>query len=148
MSLLSIARGEWVVVADGAKALVLENVGDAKSPSLRSREVHDQPDPKTSEIGTDKPGRSFSSVGTGRSAMEQADWHDQEEYRFLARLAERLHKAVLAGEAQSLIVVAPARALGMLRKEFSPHVRKAIRAEVEKDYVKMPLDQIARHLLD
>jgi hypothetical protein len=27
-----------------------------------------------------------------------------------------------------------------------PHVRQAIRAEVEKDYVKMPVNEIERHL--
>jgi protein required for attachment to host cells len=144
---LRIARGEWVVVADGAKALVLENVGDAKFPNLQAKEVHDQPDPKTSEMGTDKPGRSFSSAGAGRSAMEQTDWHDQEEHHFLARLAARLDKAVLAGETPSLIVVAPPRAIGMLRKEFSPQVRRAIKAEVEKDYLKMTVDEITRHLI-
>jgi protein required for attachment to host cells len=144
---LKIVRGEWVVVADGAKALVLENVGDAKFPNLKTKEVHSQPDQKTSEIGTDKPGRSFSSVGSGRSAVEQVDWHDQEEHRFLARLAARLDKAVLAGETSSLIVIAPARAIGVLRKEFSPHVRKAIKAEVEKDYLKMTVDEITRHLV-
>jgi len=146
MSNLKITQGEWVVVADGAKALVLENIGDALFPNLRTKEVHSQPDPKTSDMGSDKPGRAYNSVGGGRSAVEQTDWHDQEEHRFLAALAARLDKAVAAGEVPSLIVVAPPRAIGMLRKEFSPQLRKAIKAEVEKDYVKMPVDQIAKHL--
>ena len=146
MSELKINRGEWVVAADGAKALLLENVGSRMSPTLRTREVHQQDDPKTRELGTDRPGRSFSSVGTGRSALEQTDWHEQEGQRFLARLAARLERAVLAGEVKSLIVVAPPRAIGLLRKEMSQHVRQAVRAEVEKDVVKMPVDEIARHL--
>ena len=78
--------------------------------------------------------------------MEETDLHDQEEKRFLTKLAARLDKAVLGGETPSLIVVAPPRAIGMLRKEFTSHVRQAIRAEVEKDYVKMPLDEITRLL--
>jgi protein required for attachment to host cells len=147
-AVMKIDPGAWIVVADGAKALVLENVGGRGVPDLRTREVHDHPDPKTREIGTDKPGRSFSSVGHGRSAMEQVDWHEQEEQRFLAKLAARLDKAVLGGEASSFIVVAPPRAIGVLRKEFSPHVRKAIKAEVEKDYVKMPVDEITRRLAE
>ena len=114
---------------------------------MKTREVYEHDDPKTHEIGTDKPGRSFSSVGHGHSAMEQTDWHDQNEQRFLAKLAARLDKAVLGGETPSLIVVAPPRAIGMLRREFSSHVRQAIRAEVEKDYVKMPVDEITRHLM-
>jgi protein required for attachment to host cells len=46
-----------------------------------------------------------------------------------------------------LIVVAPPRAIGVLRREFSPHVRQALKAEVEKDYVKMSVDEIVRHLV-
>jgi protein required for attachment to host cells len=143
---LKIDAGEWIVVCDGAKALVLENTGDTKFPDLRTKEVYGQNDPKTHEIGTDAPGRSFQSVGTMRSAMEQTDWHEQEEQRFLAKLAARLDKAVLAGETKSLVVVAPPKSLGVLRREFSAHVREALKAEIDKDLVKMPIDQIARHL--
>jgi protein required for attachment to host cells len=147
MTEVKIDHGAWVVVCDGAKALVLENAGNRRTPNLRTKEVYEHDDPKTHELGTDKPGRSLSSVGNGHSAMEQTDWHDMEEQRFLARLASRLDKAVLCGETPSLIVVAPPRAIGVLRKAFTSHVRQAIRAEVEKDYVKLPVDEIARHLV-
>jgi protein required for attachment to host cells len=147
MSDLRIDHGAWIVVCDGAKALVLENAGNRIAPRFKTREVYQHDDAKTHELGTDKPGRSFSSVGNGHSAMEQTDWHDLEEQRFLARLAARLDKAVLCGETPSLIVVAPPRAIGVLRKAFSSHVRQAIRAEVEKDYVKLPVDDIARYLV-
>ena len=143
---LKIHSGDWVVVCDGAKALILENAGDAISPNLRTKEVHEQPDPKTSEQGTDAPGRSFSSVGSRRSAMEQTDWHDQAEQQFLIDLAKRLDAAVTAGETKSLIVIAPPRALGVLRQAFTAAVRNAIRAEIDKDYVKMPLYEIEKHL--
>jgi protein required for attachment to host cells len=143
---LKIERGEWVVVADGARALILENVGDSKFPDLRTREVYKQPDPKTKDIGTDRPGRSFQSVGHARSAVEQTDWHEQEEQRFLVKLAARLDKAVQSGETKSLVLVAPPRAIGILRGALTQHVRKALRAEIEKDYVKMPVDEITRHL--
>jgi protein required for attachment to host cells len=144
---MKIDHGMWVVVCDGAKALVLENTGNRKTPTLKTREVYEQDDPKTHEMGTDKPGRSFGSVGNVRSAMEQTDWHDQAEQRFLVKLAARLDKAVLGGETPSLIVVAPPRATGVLRRAYSSHVRQALRAEVEKDYVKMPIDEITRHLV-
>ena len=70
-------------------------------------------------VGTDAPGRAFSSVGAGRSAVEQTDWHAQEEDRFLHKLAARLDAAVNAGETKSLIMVAPPRALGVLRHAYS-----------------------------
>ena len=44
MSELLIHSGEWVVVCDGAKALVLENAGDAKFPNLKTIEVFEQKD--------------------------------------------------------------------------------------------------------
>ena len=63
MSELLIRHGEWVVVCDGAKALVLENAGDAKFPNLKTVEVFEQKDLPTHVLGADKPGRTHSSVG-------------------------------------------------------------------------------------
>jgi protein required for attachment to host cells len=146
MSGVKIDHGGWVVVCDGAKALVLENAGNRMTPNLSTREVYEQDDLKTSELGTGKPGQAANTLGGARSAMEQTDWHDQEETRFLTKLAARLDKAVLGGETPSLVVVAPPRAIGVLRKAFSSHVRHAIRAEVEKDYIKLPVNEITRLL--
>jgi protein required for attachment to host cells len=146
MSKLRIRQGEWVVVCDGAKALVLENVGDEKFPNLRTKEVYQQEDPPTHEQGTDAPGRSFQSVGTARSAMEQTDWHNQEEERFLVKLAARLDAAVQAGETKSLVIAAPPRALGVLRQAYTHGLRNALRAEIDKDFVKMPVHEIEKHL--
>jgi protein required for attachment to host cells len=141
-----VRRGDWVVVCDGKKALVLENVGDTKVVRLKTREVHEQPDAKTSEQGTDKPGRSINSIDSRRSAVEQTDWHDQEEERFLQRLASRLDAEVNTGNAKSVIIVAPPRALGVLRQAYSQNLRNALRAEIDKDLVGMPVDEIERHL--
>ena len=46
MSNLKIDQGGWVVVADGAKALILENHGDSKFPNLRTKETFEHRDPK------------------------------------------------------------------------------------------------------
>jgi protein required for attachment to host cells len=141
-----VRRGDWVVVCDGKKALVLENVGDTKVVRLKTREVHEQPDAKTSEQGTDKPGRSINSIDSRRSAVEQTDWHDQEEERFLQRLAGRLDAEVNAGNAKSVIIVAPPRALGVLRQAYSQNLRNVLRAEIDKDLVRMPVDEIEKRL--
>jgi protein required for attachment to host cells len=147
MTKLKIRQGDWVIVCDGKKALVLENAGDEKFLNLKTREVFDHPDLRTHELGTDAPGRSFSSVGNGRSAMEQTDWHAQEEEKFLRKLAGHLDAAIKAGEAKSLILVAPPRALGVLRHAYSHNLRDALRAEIDKDLVKMPVHEIEKHLV-
>ena len=146
MSKLKIEQGEWVVVCDGKKALVLENIGDQKFPNLKTRKVYEQPDAKTHELGTEAPGRAFASVGSSRSAGEQTDWHDQNERRFLEELVARLDAEVVAGKLKSLIMIAPPRALGMMRNAYSGHVRRVLRAELDKDFVKMPVHEIERHL--
>ena len=146
MTGLSIRDGEWVVVCDGAKALVLQNVGDAKFPKLKTIEVFEQKDLATREQGTDAPGRVVSSVGNIRSSVEQTDWHDQAERQFLSQLAHHLDSAVGAGKAKSLILIAPPRALGMLRPTYTHALKGAIRAEIDKDLVKMPVHEIEKRL--
>ena len=148
MAELKIDNGDWVVVCDGAKALVLENAGTRTHLNLMTKEVYEQPDPKTSEMGTDKPGRTFNSMGGGgRGAIEQTDWHDQEEQKLPHQAGGPPRQGSARRRDESLIVVAPPRAIGMLRREFSTHVRHALKAEVEKDYVKMPVEEIAKHLV-
>jgi protein required for attachment to host cells len=143
---LKIRRGDWVVVCDGKKALVLENVGDEKYLNLKTRQVYEQPDPRTHELGTDAPGRAMNSIGRARSAVEQTDWHNREEERFLHSLLGRLEAALNGGQAKSLIVVAPPRALGVLRPAYSHALRSALRGEIDKDLVRMPVPDIERHL--
>jgi protein required for attachment to host cells len=143
---LRIHKGEWVVVCDGAKALMLENVGDAQFPNLKTIEVFEHKSAATRDLGADKPGRSHSSTGAGSSAVEQTDWHGQEERAFLLQLARHLDAAVGAGKIKSLIIAAPPRALGVLRPAYTPRLREAVSVEVDKDFVKLPVHQIEKQL--
>jgi protein required for attachment to host cells len=144
---MHLKEGAWVVVCDGAKAIILENIGDAGMPDLRMREAEEQPAWRTRDIGSDAPGRAINSVGSARSAVEQTDYHEESERTFLTDLARRLDKALADRETKSIVIVAPPRALGMLRHAYSPQLRKAIAEEVDKDLVAMPIGEIERHLL-
>jgi protein required for attachment to host cells len=143
---LRVHNGDWIVVCDGAKALILENAGDAVALNLKTREVRAQPDPKTHEQGTDAPGRAINSIDSRRSAMEQTDWQGQAEHRFLTELSKRLDTAVAAGEAKSIVLIAPPRALGVIRQAATANLRNALRAEIDKDFVRMPVHEIEKHL--
>ena len=143
---LKLKPGTWVVVCDGRKTIVLENVGDAEYPDLRTRSAAETEDAATADLGTDRPGRVHHSVGTARSAVKQTDWHDRDEQDFLKALAERLDRAVQAKEVTRLVIVAPPRALGVLRKAYSQHVRDALVAEIDKDLASHPVSDIEKHL--
>jgi len=143
---LKLRQGTWVVVCDGRKTIILENIGDEQYPDLRTKSALAVEDVATSELGTDRPGRVHQGVGTARSAVEQTDWHDQQEQEFLKALAARLEKAVLAKETAHLVIVAPPRALGVLRKAYGQHVKAALTAEIDKDLASHPIPDIEKHL--
>ena len=147
MEKIKIGTGDWIVVCDGRKALILENIGDRMFPNLHTKEVHEQSNPPTSAQGTDSSGSVHPSMGGARSSVEQTDWHDEAERAFLKTLAERLNLAVTSGETTALTMVASPRALGMIRADYSAAVRKAIHGELHKDLVKMPVHEIEKHLL-
>ena len=146
MSELLIHNGEWVVVCDGAKALILENAGDAKFPNLKTSRCSSTRTCRPANSAAERPGRSYSSVGHGRSSYEQTDLHNQAEEAFLTGLVHHLDAAVTAGKTKSVIIVAPPRALGVLRPAYSHSLKSAVRAEIDKDLVKMPVHEIEKYL--
>jgi protein required for attachment to host cells len=110
-------------------------------------EVFEQENPATHEQGTDKPGRMPAvGQGPGRASVGQTDWHERAEETFLSRLVQHLDAAVGSGKAKSVIMVAPPRALGILRPAYTHALKSAVRAELDKDFVKLPVHEIEKHL--
>jgi protein required for attachment to host cells len=146
MTRQKIGQGDWIVVCDGRKALILKNVGDEKFPNLQTAEVHEHSDEATRTVGTDAPGRVFASVGTARSSVEQTDWHADAEKKFLQALSQRLEKAVMRGETKGLTIVAPPRALGVLRQAYTAQIKGVLRGEIDKDLVGVAIPDIEKRL--
>jgi protein required for attachment to host cells len=136
----------WILVCDAAKALLFQNVGDAQALNLKAAEVRLEPHPPTRDLGSDRPGRAFDSGDGSPSAMENTDWHNAAEADFLRGLAGRLDELVRKHGVKHLIVVAPPKALGILRQHFTPAVRDVLSAEIPKDLVKLPTIEIERRL--
>jgi protein required for attachment to host cells len=143
---MEIANSTCVLVTDGRKSLFFRNLGDARFPQLSLLRSWEDDNPADREQKTGPPGRTFSSLlgGAGRSAKAETDFHEQEEARFTARMAEFLCAQALAHEMGDLIVVAPPRTLGLLRKHYHKAVKEKIVAEIGKDLVKHPVAEIER----
>ena len=137
-----------VLVADGKRYLLLRNTGDLRQPVLTYEGGGEKESPATAEQGSDEPGRAFSSVGSARSALDQADWHQIEEDRFAAQVADMLGALATAGDFEELVVVAPPRCLAELRENFGRPVASRVVAEIAKDLTKHPVSEIARVLAD
>lgn len=142
-----IVNGTWVLIGDGQRALFLVNEGDEELLNLRRLSVEEQENPPAREQGTDAPGRAFSSVGARRSAVQNTDWHQLEEERFAVGIAEQINKAALAGAFDHIVIVAPPKVLGELRREFSKATEGKILAELNKDLTHHQIDEIEKILL-
>ena len=146
MTKIHIPHDAIVFVGDRRKALFLRNEGDEKFPNLKTERVFIDHNPPTHEQGTDKPGRSFSSVGHGRSAVEQTDWHDLEEHHFARVVAEALEKLVRERKVKAVVIAAPPRTLADLRQALHKDVKAHVIAEVDKDFTNQPVYEIEKHL--
>ncbi len=152
----------WALIADGARARILENNGPIHGDVHHGSPGHGvtqhdwmpvdglvfQGDHSaTHDLVTDRQGRSFSSAGSGRSALEsQTDPHRQQKTRFANLLAEVLAKQLQDGAYHRLIIAAPPATLGDLRSAISDKVRATVVAEFAHDLTKIPNHQIASHL--
>lgn len=137
----------WVLIADGAQARVLENTGPGKG--LKQVEGLDWSiEPLSAQdIVSDKPGRSHSSVGHGRSAMEpKTNPVNHRETEFVKSLADMLDRQQQQGKFDRLVIAAAPIALGDIRKAMSAGVKKTVIAELNKDLTNLPTAQLDQHL--
>lgn len=141
-----LAHGAWIFVGDGQKALFLINEGDEKFPNLRRLTAEEHPDPPSREQGSDAPGRAYSSVGGIRSAVEETDWHELEKVRFAASIADRINRAAQSEAFNQIVIVAPPKILGDLRREFTKETETKIIAEIHKDLTNHTIAEIERLL--
>lgn len=141
---MQIAPDTVVLVADGRKMLFLRNAGDAQAPDLVVEHAQEHPNPSTGEQATDRAGQASSTQGGARSSVEPTDFHQLEEDRFAAECADMLKRRALANDFKALIVVAPPRTLGELRKHYHKEVSARLVGEIDKDLTGHPIADIAR----
>ena len=141
---MQVPHNSLVLVADGKKMMFFRNQGDAQYPVLKVEQAEEHQDLKTGEQRTDAAGQASSPQGHARSAIEQTDFHQQEEDRFAAHTADLLKARALSNDFEQLIIVAPSRTLGELRKHYHKEVEQRLAGEIAKDLVNHPVDQIEK----
>lgn len=139
MNNVILKRGLWVVVADGEKALFLQNEGDAKFPDFQLVQEMAQDNPATREQGAERPGRYSNGPSPHNSAFAETDWHRLSKERFADDIAERLYKFAHAGTFDALVLVAPPRVLGEMRKKLHKEVLNRLTAEIPKTLTNQPV---------
>ncbi|WP_203311158.1 MULTISPECIES: host attachment family protein [Sphingomonas] len=166
---MQVPHNAFVLVADGRKALFFRNEGDADYPNLKVEHAEEHVNPADRDQKTDAAGGASSTQsGAGappvaqggsnhasgggaqfapsRGSMDETDFHQQEEDRFAAETADMLKRRALANEFEALIIVAPPKTLGELRKHYHKEVSDRLKGELAKDLTGHPVPDIEKAL--
>ncbi|MCE3544116.1 host attachment family protein, partial [Escherichia coli] len=79
-------------------------------------------------------------------SMGETDFHQQEEDRFAAETADMLKRRALANDFESLVIIAPPRTLGELRKHYHKEDSDRLKGELAKDLTGHPVADIEKAL--
>ena len=136
-----------VLVVDGRKMLFFRNHGDQNQIDLRTEAHDEREDLKDRELKTDAPGTAAVRNKSGgadvfRPAMEETDFHQLDEDRWVKDAAEELKARALRNDFEALVIVAPPKALGVLRKALHKEVERRIVATINKEMSGRPLPDI------
>lgn len=137
----------WILIADASRARVLLYRGPEHKLETVEGMTLAFDHKRAREIGADKPGRSFESVGATRHAVSpHSDLERIEEKRFAHEIAERLDKEAERASFERLVLVAPPTMLGDLRQALSARLAALVSATLDKDLTKTPEAKLGKHL--
>ena len=140
-------RKTWILVADGARARILENDGPGTglAPALNFDFAASHA--PTRDFGADKPGRGQGPGGTAQHAKPpKVDWHTYEKHVFATQLAKALEGAMHESAFDDLVLVAPPEALGELRLALAEGVKSRVSGEVGKDLTHVSIHELGNYL--
>jgi len=136
-----------ILVADQAEAVFYDSPSLTAAPKEVARisdplaHLHDR------DLVSDRPGRSYESVGGARHSIEREDDpRHREAVRFARRIARRLDDARRKDEFERLVVVVGPPFLGLVREELSRPTRARVAHEIRKDLVHSPVEVLREHL--
>lgn len=138
----------WIVVADAARARVFRMEGEAgELVSAWEYEPVGGGRLQGREIASDRPGRTFNSVGTRRHAKEPpTDLERYESERFAREVTGKLDEDRRKGRFDHLVIVAAPQFLGDLRASMPAPLRACVTTEIDKNLSKLPPREIRERL--
>jgi protein required for attachment to host cells len=135
------------LVADGARARVLERLAPAGTLTEVEALAEERPLPPSRELGTERPGRTQESVGSARHAITPArDPHRELKRAFAGELVATLERLRRERRFDRLYLVAPPATLGDLRAALPPALERTVAGELGADLTRLPLLELRDHL--
>lgn len=137
----------WVLAANSSRATIF--AADSATAPLAELESFANPDAraKQSDLTTDRPGRTFDSVGGGRHAKApEVEPKEQEQIRFAKTIAERLERGRVDNAFERVVLVAAPAFLGHLRDKLGAPLAALVSLELDKDYTALRPEQLRARL--
>jgi protein required for attachment to host cells len=136
----------WVLVAESARARIF----DPEGPNDRWSVVQEFSHIESRENGQDLRGNRPDQIQHSEEKDMKGDkpgWvFDVEDERFAKELCESLSRSFSVNAFRELIIVAPPKFLGRLRRNLTAPVRKVVKLEIDKDYTQFRPEQLADHV--
>ncbi len=137
----------WIVVADGARASILNYEGPNKPLAQVQGGALAHINEPSRDLASDKEGSIFTSPGGSRSTRDfPTDPHEFEKVKFAGEIVDFLEKHSTWFE--RLVLVSPPKMLGELRRQLPDTIKDKIYREVDKELANIPVDQLPKHLKD
>jgi protein required for attachment to host cells len=138
----------WLVVANAARARVLEMSDKGDNYVHVADLVHPESRQKAAELGGDKAGHVTSGKhGTGSSEYRpRTDVHEREHEQFAHELAHMLNGGVASGRCAGLVLVASNPFLGHLKAQLDTQARNHVLRTVASDYTALDDRELAQRL--
>lgn len=133
----------WLVVANAARARILEETGHAKSYVERADLVHPASRNKGTDLGADRAGHAIGSGSAGTAYTSRTSPRERERDRFAREVAEMLNQAIASGDCAGWVLAASNPFLGHVKSHLTPNARKALLATLPDDLTGLSNAQIA-----
>ncbi len=134
------------VIADGGQARF---VFPSEDNALHTRKADESPHlhDRSSDLGTDKPGRSFESGSVTRHAIApKNDPHEMEKQKFARSVATQVCDLSAASGFDALVLVAPSHVLSEIRDHLDTTTTAKLIGTLIKDLTKVPDSELYPHL--
>jgi protein required for attachment to host cells len=139
---MALPNQALVFVGDGTKMLFLRNHGDEAQIDLRTEAHDEREDAYDRDMKTDAQGAKNNTAGMGRLGVDEVDFHQQEEDKWVKEAAEELKRRALRNDYDALAIICPPKALGVLRKELHKEVERRIVLTLNKEMTGRPIPDI------
>lgn len=139
----------WILVAHDAGARLYGNAGAGKGLDSVLEIDHPEGRLKDQDINADKPGKQKGVDGSHHGVDTGGESPTEHAHALWAQhLADMLGKGLGSGKCAAIVLVAPPRLLGLIRKALNGETAKAITATLDKDLAHAKDAEVADQLKD